>query len=336
MTNSSPKRPSTGFFAPLRRWWQRSAAGQILPQQSTPDADTEALDTRLQVTSDGLVRAAAAITSVIEQQASGAEEQVKLIQEAHHRLDDFLLLSEQVDEQARSMTRRAKETADASERGQEAIARAIAGIEDIRTQVEAIARTIITMGDFTRRVDDIIASVSEIATQSNLLALNASIEAARAGAQGRGFAVVAEEVRTLAGQSTRAAAQVRAILAEIQEAIAQAVEKADAGMQRVDTGLTLTQATQLVIEELSSSVLRSQAEVNGIFDAIRDQAGGMEQIAISIERIDRITAQNVASARMFETISTNLTRLAADLQSTVGGDPGGGAAADRAGSMSNG
>jgi methyl-accepting chemotaxis protein len=275
------------------------------------------LTTRIHVTVDGLVRAAQAINDVTEQQSDGATEQADMIRMTNKMLNDFLRLSEEISEQTRRMTQAAQETAEISEQGQVAIRQAIESMDHIRHQVNAIGMTIVTLAQLTRRIDEIITSVSEIATQSNLLALNASIEAARAGQHGRGFAVVADEVRSLSAQSTRAAYQVRAILAEIQSAVKQTVKTTETGMHEVDAGVSVTQQTDEIIIQLVKHVNASNEAVRAIYDVMRRQATGLEEISIHMERIDLITRQNLASTRMVATVSTNLTRLADDLQLVV-------------------
>jgi methyl-accepting chemotaxis protein len=278
------------------------------------------LVTHIRVTADGLSRATQAINDVTAQQSTGAAEQVSIINDANELLENFLKSSEQIREQARSVTLMAGHTAEFSEKGQAAIQQAIAGMHEIRTQVSAIAQTIVRLGQLTRRIDEIIMSVSEIATQSNLLALNASIEAARAGAHGRGFAVVADEVRTLSQQSTAAAQQVRATLGEIQGAMRETIQATQVGLQGVDAGVTLTQEADRVMVHLAHNVSESYRAVKSIFDVIRQQMEDLEQIAIKIDMIDHITQQGLASTRMVETVSSNLTHLSADLQEAIDQD----------------
>jgi Methyl-accepting chemotaxis protein (MCP) signalling domain len=284
------------------------------------ESDTDQLTMHIRVTADGLARATQAINEVTIQQSSGAAEQAEAISQTNDLLDNFLSLSEQIREQARSVTLMAGHTAEFSNKGQRAIQQAIAGMNEIRTQVAAIAQTIIQLSQLTRRIDEIITSVSEIATQSNLLALNASIEAARAGAHGRGFAVVADEVRSLSQQSTSAAKQVRAILSEIQRAMKETVEATQVGTKGVDAGVTMTQEADQVMQHLSRNVSESYQSVKAIYEVIRQQMEDLEQIAISMERIERITQQNLTSTRMVETVSYNLKHLSSELQAAVGQD----------------
>jgi methyl-accepting chemotaxis protein len=302
---------------PARRTASGTAAA---PSMDNIETGFTHLVTHIRVTADGLARATQAINDVTAQQSTGAAEQVTIINDANALLENFLKLSEEIRQQARAVTLMAGHTAEFSEKGQAAIQQAIAGMHEIRTQVAAIAQTIVRLSQLTRRIDQIIMSVSEIATQSNLLALNASIEAARAGAHGRGFAVVADEVRTLSQQSTSAAQQVRVTLGEIQNAMRETVQATQVGLQGVDAGVTLTQEADQVMVHLAQNVGESYRAVKSIFDVIRLQMEDLEQIAIKIDMIDHITQQSLASTRMVETVSSNLTHLSAELQTAIAQD----------------
>jgi methyl-accepting chemotaxis protein len=280
-------------------------------------AELEELTMRIHVTVDGLVRASQAINEVMAEQSGGAAEQADVIKLTNDMMEDFLKLSEQVNEQARTMTRTAQQTAEISENGKVALQQAIEGMDQIREQVNAIGTTIVTLAQLTRRIDEIITSVSEVATQSNLLALNASIEAARAGVHGRGFAVVADEVRSLSQQSTNASHQVRMILAEIQEAVKRTVSATETGMSQVDGGVEKTRQADEIMKQLGGNVNASNRAVRAIYEVISQQSEGLEEISISMERINRITQQNLTSTQAVATVSNNLTRFADDLQKAV-------------------
>ena len=300
-----------------RRPSEQPAASSPLPATD----ENHEVEMQMHVTVDGLVRSVQAINEATLQQSSSAGEQSDVIHLTNNLLDDFLKLSERISQQALTVTKAAQETEEISGQGQKAITQAIVGMDDLREQVAAIGKTIVKLAILTQRIDEIINSVSEIATQSNLLALNASIEAARAGAHGRGFAVVADEVRSLAQQSTEAATQVRAILAEIQKAMKETVRATEVSMNGVNNGVERTQEANEVIVQLSESITASNLAVRDIYAVIRQQAEGLEEISISMDRIQMITQNTMASTRAVEAVSTNLTRLASDLQTAVGHFP---------------
>ncbi|MBC7871974.1 MAG: hypothetical protein H7Y09_14105 [Chitinophagaceae bacterium] len=309
------------LFGGVVLWLERpSLTLEVSPlstQQTLTIEELGDLSIRIHVTADGLVRTSQAINEVTSQQSVAASEQADVIHMTNQMMEEFLEMSGRVSDQARAMTQTAGQVAEISGNGQVAIQQAIHGMSQIRREVNAIGTTITRLAQLTRRIDEIITSVSEVATQSNLLALNASIEAARAGKQGRGFAVVADEVRSLAQQSSGAARQVRSILAEIQSAVKETIGAIEIGMQGVDAGLTMTQQADRVMVQLGESVTASNKAVRSIYEVIRQQADGLEGIAINMERISRINQQNLASTRLFETVTTNLNRLADELQTSL-------------------
>lgn len=307
----------------LRAMPAQGGAGPIpAVLQSAPDdgllkVDLAELAMHIHVTVDGLVRAAEAINAVTTQQASGANQQAEVIRLTNSLLKEFLELSEGVQSQVETVTLTAQQAAEVTQNGQNAIRHAIKSMADIRTQVTAISETIVRLAAFTQRIDQIITSVSEIATQSNLLALNASIEAARAGTQGRGFSVVANEVRSLSQQSTQAAKEVRDILVEIQSAVRETIHAIEVGMREVQQGENVTNEVSALLAHLTRDVVASHNAVRTIFEVMRQQAEGLEEIAQNMEHIDQITQQNLTSTRTVETVSINLNRLASELQSAV-------------------
>jgi methyl-accepting chemotaxis protein len=300
----------------------REVENKMMTNTAIPMDSLAAIATRMGVTVDGLVRATQAINEVTTNQSHSAEEQASMIGSTNEMLDKFIEFSEQISQQARTITQSAQQAAEISENGQHALEQSLHSMGDIREQVQAIGATIVTLAKLTRRIDEIISSVSEIATQSNLLALNASIEAARAGTHGRGFSVVADEVRSLAQQSTQSAGQVRHILSEIQNAMKETVRATQTGLDNVEAGVVRTREANEVIVKLAASVRESRDAMGNIYQVIRTQAEGMEEIAIKMDRIQRINHDSLASTRTVETVSSNLTRLANDLQIAVSMTPG--------------
>jgi methyl-accepting chemotaxis protein len=288
-------------------------AGDSASHYDSPRSDyTVPMDGRedeLNQTVQKLTQAVSSIYQVTAQQASGAREQADLIERTNRLLGDFVELSERVREQARDLTQTAKDATDSTTSGQAAIRQAIESMADIRNQVSAIATTILTLAQFTQKIDDIIGSVGEIATQSNLLALNASIEAARAGAQGRGFAVVAEEVRTLSQQSTQAASQVRAILGQIQKTMREAIQATETGLQRVEIGTERTQQADQAMAQLKENVANAHKGVNKVYEIIRQQVDGLEEITLGIERMDKVVQRQMTQMQAMEQVGAELGEL---------------------------
>jgi|GEM_PF-6412094 len=241
-------------------------------------------------------------------QATTAREERELIRSANDAMDALLGLAERMQAEARSLTHLAGETAAGSEEGQTAIQQAIEGMESIRAHVSIIATSIVQLAQLAQRIDPIISAVSEIATQSNLLALNASIEAARAGTHGRGFAVVADEVRTLSAQSTESARQVRAILGEIQAAIKQSMKATEDGLSGVDEGVQRTHQADAAMILLAANVGRAQQGVNQTYDIMRQQTERLDSISMAMERLSRLAANRETNTRVLEDATHALRR----------------------------
>ncbi len=241
-------------------------------------------------------------------QASSAREESELMRNMGSALEALLSLADRMQAEARSLTHLAGETAAGSEAGQAAIRQAIEGMESIRAHVSIIASSIVRLAQLAQRIDPIISAVSEIATQSNLLALNASIEAARAGMHGRGFAVVADEVRSLSAQSTESARQIRAILGEIQAAVRQSMKATEDGLMGVDEGVERTNQADEAMMMLAANVTRAQRGVNQTYEIMRQQIERLDAISGAMERLSRLATNRDANARVLEEATHALRR----------------------------
>jgi methyl-accepting chemotaxis protein len=190
----------------------------------------------------------------------------------------------------------------------------ISNMTAIRDQIEKIADGAIRLGEQSQSIGEIMVTVNEIAEQSNLLAVNASIEAAKAGEQGRGFAIIAQEIRTLAEQSKRATAQVRTILNEIQKAITGVVRVTERGSRTVETGVKLSTEAQDAISLLSNSVTESSEAALQIFVSSQQQTIGMDQIALAMGNIKKASAENASGMKQIESAARHLYELGQNLK----------------------
>jgi len=266
---------------------------------------------------NNLNSASAEILAATTQQASGATEQSAAITQTTTTVDEVKAISEQVVERAREVTESSKRTVEVSVAGQKAVQETIDSMYQIKEKVESIAENILALSEKTQQIGEIIATVNELASQSNMLALNASIEAARAGEHGKGFAVVAMEVRNLAEQSKAATAQVGAILSEIQNATNTTVMVTEEGTKGVDRGVKLAAQSQEAIERLAD-VIREAAQASmQVMAGGQQQATGIEQIALAMKNINQVTVQSMASTRQAEKAAQNLSDLSRNLTTTV-------------------
>ena len=257
------------------------------------------------------------ILAATSQQASGAGEQAAAISQASSTIDEVRMISEQSTQRAQGVAEMAQRTAEVSRAGEHAVMETITGMEEVKQKVETIATNILALSEQTQAIGEIIATVNEIATQSNMLALNAAVEAARAGEAGKGFAVVAGEVRSLAEQSRAATVQVKELLSQIQRGVNAAVMATEEGMKGVDAGMKLSGEAGLAIQRLAEGVAGSAQAAAQIAAAAGQQVAGMEQIALAMQNINQVTAQGLASTQQSERAAEELNGLAGKLRQVV-------------------
>jgi methyl-accepting chemotaxis protein len=261
--------------------------------------------------------ASAEILAATTQQASGASEQSAAISQTTTTVDEVRAITEQSVARAQEVAGTSQRTLDVSRTGQQVVQDTIVSMRNIKARVESIAENILALSEQTQQIGEIIATVNDIASQSNILALNASVEAARAGEYGKGFAVVAVEVRNLAEQSKQATAQVEAILSDIQRATNATVMATEEGTKGVEEGARLAAQTQEVIEQLAAVIEESAQAATQVVAGGRQQTTGVEQIAVAMQSINQATAQSLASTRQAEKAAQNLNDLARSLSELV-------------------
>jgi PAS domain S-box-containing protein len=264
-----------------------------------------------------LSSAAAEILSATTQQASGASEQSAAITQTTTTVDEVKTIAEQSATRSQEVADTAQRTVEVSRTGQQSVQDTIESMAQIKTRVEGIAENILALSEQTQQIGEIIATVNDIAAQSNMLALNASVEAARAGEQGKGFAVVAVEVRNLAEQSRQATDQIKAILSDIQRATNATVMATEEGTKGVDEGVQLASQAQAAIGQLAQVIDESAQSAAQVVAGSQQQASGVEQIALAMQNINQATVQSLASTRQAEKAAQDLNDLARSLTQTV-------------------
>ena len=220
-------------------------------------------------------------------------------------------------QKAKDVSSDAQQAASVSKAGEQATDAALSGLQQASQQIESIAHRVIKLGEHSHAIGTIVDSVNELAEQSNLLAVNAAIEAAKAGEHGKGFAVVAHEVKNLAQQSKRATAQVKDILQEIQRAARAAVAVTEQGMQAIETGVSRSIEAHQSIKELSQSMTRSAQSVTQIALSSHEQLVGMDQVAQAMNSVKQAATQNVEGMRQIEKAAQRLHEVGQTLKGLV-------------------
>ncbi len=275
------------------------------------------LATRMREATSNISSAASEILATTSQQAATVSQQAASVNETSTTVQEVRQTAEQSHERVTLVSRMVEESTEASKRGLEAVKETVTGMDNIKEQVANIAETILALSEQTQQIGAIIATVNDIADQSNLLALNAAIEAARAGEAGKGFAVVAGEVRSLAEQSRQATAQVKDILGDIQKATNTAVMVTEEGTRRTEVGQQLARSTGEAIEAIASRIQKVEEAARQIAASTRQQLAGMDQVNSAMESIDQAAGQTEAGTQQAEKAAAGLNELAEEIKAIV-------------------
>jgi methyl-accepting chemotaxis protein len=265
--------------------------------------------------------ATAEILAATRQQAASASEQVASVNDITSTVQELNEVAVQNVEKTQNIIQVAEQSEQISQDGQRDVAAATEEIDHLRQQVGLIATKILDLTERTQQIGEIISSVNEIAEQSKLLALNASIEAAKAGEHGRGFAVVALEIRTLAEQSKQATRQVRTILSEIQKASHSAALVTEEGSKAAAESNAKVRRIGERVGQLVYVINQTTRSSRQIAAAIKQEAIGLEQIAGAMMQINRATHEAKLSVQQAEKAIASLNDLSQAAR-TIGVEPG--------------
>ena len=260
---------------------------------------------------------ASEILAATTQVASGTSETATAISETTTTVEEVRHAAQLSSRKAQNVSDNAERVVQVSRAGQKAVEETAAGMHHIRNQMESIAATIVRLSEQGQSIGGIIATVTDLADQSNLLAVNAAIEAAGAGEQGKRFAVVAQEIRSLAEQSKQATARVRDILNELQKATSAAVMATEQGNKAVEAGVKQSAQAGEAILALAKSTEETVQAAMQITASSREQEVGMDQIGKAMENINHAGNETVASMRQSEEAAKNLHELGQKLKEMV-------------------
>jgi methyl-accepting chemotaxis protein len=251
------------------------------------------------------------------QLASSAAETATAITETTATVEEVKQTSHLSSQKAKSVADEAQKAAEIARAGKRAVDQTIEGMSGIRQQMGFVAESILSLSAQSYSIGEIIATVDDLAAQSKLLAVNASIEAAKAGEEGRGFSVVAQEVKSLAEQSKQATTQVRGILNDIQKATSSAVLATEQGSKAVEAGVSQSTMAGQSIGSLSDNVATAAQAAAQIVATSQQQFVGMDQVALAMENIKAAGTQTVASTKQTETAAQQLQEVGQKLQRLV-------------------
>ena len=286
---------------------------------------------QLTASSDQSSQASEQVANSIVRIAEGSSTQAVAAQEIQNTAENLTSHAEEIAARTHEVAQAAGGARDSVNRGRGAIEMAVQQMENITASTTSIQTSIRKLEEGSKKIGEIVDMITSIAEQTNLLALNAAIEAARAGEAGRGFAVVADEVRKLAEESNKSARQIAELVSSNQTDMSQAVEASDSGAESVKQGIATVQSADQVFQSIVATIDSLVADITSISDAIHEMAKENEAMLEASVKISETSGENSdesqsvsaateeQSASMHEIAeaSRSLSKLASELQQEV-------------------
>ncbi|MEI7811999.1 MAG: methyl-accepting chemotaxis protein [Ignavibacteria bacterium] len=261
--------------------------------------------------------ASAQISSSTEQMSAGARDQNIQATEIAGAVEEMTKTILETSKNTSVASDSAKEAGDKAKEGGKVIVQTIDGMNRIADVVVRSAKTVETLGNSSNQIGEIVQVIDDIADQTNLLALNAAIEAARAGEQGRGFAVVADEVRKLAERTTKATKEIAIMIKQIQKDTSDAVESMNQGTNEVENGKILANKAGDSLQEIISATEKVSDIIDQVATAAEEQFRASDEISKNIEAITTITQETSTGTAQIANATGDLSRLTNRLQDLV-------------------
>lgn len=267
---------------------------------------------------DQVSRSAAEMTTSADQIAQGSSIQSEAASSMAASIEQLTVSISHIAERAKETRVLARTAGDLADSGSQVIVSSIAKINDIAGSAKLAAEKISELKRQSESISTVVTVIKEVADQTNLLALNAAIEAARAGEQGRGFAVVADEVRKLAETTSGSTRAISSLLSGVQESAGNAHNSMTSMVALVEEGIEGAKAAGTAIERIRSGTQDVVVMVSEISDAVVEQGQASDHIAQQVERIAQMTEENSSSASNSAAAAKELNDIAISIRDTVG------------------
>jgi len=254
------------------------------------------------------------ISSSAEEMAAGAQEQSSQTTEIASAVEEMTKTILETSQNSSKSAEAAKNAGAVAKEGGRVVDQTIEGMNRIADVVRKSAETVHALGKGSDQIGEIVQVINDIADQTNLLALNAAIEAARAGEQGRGFAVVADEVRKLAERTTKATKEIAVMIRQIQQDTSGAVDSMNKGTEEVEKGISLADKAGQSLKEIIVGVEEVMDMSTQVAAASEEQSSAAEQISKNIEAISSVTQESATGVQQIARAAEDLNRLTVNLQ----------------------
>jgi twitching motility protein PilJ len=251
--------------------------------------------------------------ATVEHMGLGAQAQAREAVAVSAAMEDLAASVRRVAGHAEASATSARQALDGAQKGEEAVRASLAGMQRIRGEVQAISKKVKTLADRALEISEFVNTIDEIASQTNLVALNAAIEAAGAGEAGARFAVVAEEVRKLADRSARAAREIVTVIKTIQTETQEAVVAMEDGTREVETGFRVTVQAGDRLREIGEVAQRSAGLAGDISEATQQQVRRAESAAAAVQSIAGIAVETEKGMGEARKAMDRLVRVAEEL-----------------------
>ncbi len=268
---------------------------------------------------EAVARAAKAMTSTSTRVSDASTQQSESASDMAATVQEITVSINHVGDRAQEASRISIESGRLASTGEQVIGETVGDIQNISASVDGAARLIRGLEQQSEQIANIVQVIKDVADQTNLLALNAAIEAARAGEQGRGFAVVADEVRKLAERTAKSTEDISSTISTMRDRVGDAVSGMEGVVEKVASGVERAREANAAIKQIGAGSRAAVDMVEEITVAIREQGAATNNIAAQVERIAVMSEENSAAAGSSAQAARDLDRLAADMQDIVRG-----------------
>ena len=294
------------------------AIGELSESMNTMRDSFRDIVGALRKSADQVSNAAAEVSQSANQTVTGMDSQSRLVEQCSAAVIELSSSAEEVAEKSKLASDHADASGESANEGSRVVESTIAGMRQISDAVTQGSASVTELGRRSEEIGQVIAVINDIADQTNLLALNAAIEAARAGEHGRGFAVVADEVRKLADRTTQATEEVEQSINAIRQDTARAVEQMQQGTSSVESGMKTTTEAGASLKQIKNYAVELTDMVSSIAAAANEQSVASADVSRTIQDIAGVTHEVTESARVSALAMEDLSERASDLLSLAG------------------